>query len=291
MGSEPVIPNQLILSLDGRFQTLNPVRNLDMAAPAAAPGSAPEGSTLPILVDPIISSESPDPEETEPTEPPKPEEAEPTESPEPEETEPTESSEPEETEPTESPEPEEAEPTESSEPEETEPTESTPDESAPAESEAAEESAGAEDPTGGEDEAEIDEPDSRLISLILAGVLVLAVLLAVVLIVVRKKKQQAAGYTVRMQFVVLSGAPLQKDLLVLKDSLTIGSGSQCQIQLTDPTVAPVHARIFMQDDMIFIENMSANTVTSLNGMRLYASNRLRSEDEITVGDTVLRVLF
>ena len=39
------------------------------------------------------------------------------------------------------------------------------------------------------------------------------------------------------------------------------------------------------------EDMDSPQGTALNGMGLFSSNRLRSEDEISIGETVLRVLF
>ena len=43
--------------------------------------------------------------------------------------------------------------------------------------------------------------------------------------------------------------------------------------------------------MIYIEDMSSPQGTVLNGMRIFSPNRLRSEDEITIGNMVLRALF
>ena len=80
-------------------------------------------------------------------------------------------------------------------------------------------------------------------------------------------------------------------IFYLRDQLLIGTGKQCNVVIRDSAAAPVNTRIFTQDQMVYIEDMGSPLGTALNGMRLFTPNRLRSEDEITVGNTVLRVLF
>ena len=54
----------------------------------------------------------------------------------------------------------------------------------------------------------------------------------------------------------------------------------------DPSAEPVNICIFIQNQVVYIEDMGSPLDTALNGMRPFASNRLRSEDEITIGNTV-----
>ena len=59
----------------------------------------------------------------------------------------------------------------------------------------------------------------------------------------------------------------------------------------DRETAPRHSRIFFREGYLYIEDLGTKNGTVLGGMRLYAPNRLRSGDEITVGETTLRFLF
>ena len=181
-------------------------------------------------------------------------------------------------------EPDEAAPEETV-PEETLPEETVPEETIPEEiTEPTEETVEETLPTepGGENHG---------IPVALLAVAVVAVLVLVIAVVVLSRRK-ASGFSVRMRVEVLSGeAVRRKDIYLLRDSLVIGTGKQCDIVLRDPAVASVNTRIYLQDQIVYIEDMGSPMGTVLNGMRLFSSNRLRSEDEIVVGNTVLRVLF
>lgn len=135
--------------------------------------------------------------------------------------------------------------------------------------------------------AEPEEPNWMFLVAAAAAVLVV---LVVVIVLLQKKKVQKAAIRLRVEF--LSGAAgNSKKIYYLSKELLIGSGKQCDIVVRDSGVAPANTRIFMQNQMIYIEDLDSPTGTLLNGMRIFSSNRLRSEDEITVGNTTLRVLF
>ena len=95
-----------------------------------------------------------------------------------------------------------------------------------------------------------------------------------------------------MRVEILSGkAVRKKDIYLLTNELLIGTGKQCDIVIRDVNAASVNTRIFKQGQMIYIEDMGSPQGTVLNGMRIFSSNRLRSEDEISIGSTVFRFLF
>ena len=125
--------------------------------------------------------------------------------------------------------------------------------------------------------------------LLWVGTGIVVVLAAVVLLLMKKKSRDRS---IRIRIEVLSGAEVRnKGIFYLGDQLLIGTGKQCNVVIRDSAAAPVNTRIFTQDQVVYIEDMGSPLGTALNGMRLFAPNRLRSEDEITVGNTVLRVLF
>ena len=119
-----------------------------------------------------------------------------------------------------------------------------------------------------------------------------AVAAVVVIAGILAKKKKAEEFSIRMRMEILCGeAVSKKEIYYLTNELLIGTGKQCDIVIRDPNAASVNTRIFKQGQMIYIEDMGSPQGTVLNGMRIFSSNRLRSEDEITIGSTVLRVLF
>ena len=144
------------------------------------------------------------------------------------------------------------------------------------------------------DEAQTDGAEGSPVLRLTVGMGIAIAAVAAILIIagILAKKKKAEEFSIRMRVEILSGKTVgKKDIYRLTNELLIGTGKQCDIVIRDPNAASVNTRIFMQGQMIYIEDMSSPQGTVLNGMRIFSSNRLRSEDEITIGNTVLRVLF
>ena len=77
----------------------------------------------------------------------------------------------------------------------------------------------------------------------------------------------------------------------LTDELTIGRSRKCDLVWKDRMTSPVHARVFLRDGLIFLEDLGSETGTFLGGMRIYQKNRLRSGDEISIGRSSFRLRF
>lgn len=122
-----------------------------------------------------------------------------------------------------------------------------------------------------------------LIWVVLAAVL--AFLLAAFLFyrMAKGKKRHGAGIPMRLE--VISGTLSDEtDAIVhLEDELTIGSSGRCDIIWKDKDVSPRNSRIFLKEQMIYIEDLGSSCGTALGGMRLHCPNRLRSGDEISIG--------
>ena len=95
-----------------------------------------------------------------------------------------------------------------------------------------------------------------------------------------------------MKLEVLSGKTRTKaDEFYLKDWLLIGSDPSCDLVFDEPEVAGRNSRIFFEEGYLYIEDLASPAGTALGGMRLYAPNRLRSGDEISIGDVLFRFTF
>ena len=87
-----------------------------------------------------------------------------------------------------------------------------------------------------------------------------------------------------MRLEVLFGTPVGgSGTLYLTDELIIGSSSRCDLRWQDKDISPENTRIFLKEQMVYIEDLGSACGTALGGMRLHAPNRLRSGDEISIG--------
>ena len=75
----------------------------------------------------------------------------------------------------------------------------------------------------------------------------------------------------------------------LTDEVTVGRASGCQVNLSDPTVSQLHARIFRRDNRIYIEDLGSSNGTYVNRKKVSSPVALRRGDRIAVGSTVLEV--
>lgn len=86
---------------------------------------------------------------------------------------------------------------------------------------------------------------------------------------------------------VAGGNVRLRNVYFLDREILIGPGKNCSIIIP----GNANARIFKQNQIIYVEDMGLADGILLNGMRIFSSNRLRSGDEITIGTVTLRVLF
>lgn len=96
---------------------------------------------------------------------------------------------------------------------------------------------------------------------------------------------------IRMKIEDVDGTKKLKSAYYLDGEMTIGRGPECTVVVDDPAAARINCRVFMQDDLIFIEDLGSTNGTRIGGMRIYAPNRLRSGDHVTIGGTELIFRF
>lgn len=82
----------------------------------------------------------------------------------------------------------------------------------------------------------------------------------------------------------------EENSLILKPGRTVvGRGISCDIRFNDPAISRQHARFNLQDERVFLENLSATNGTLLNGERISGTRILTDGDQVTIGRRVLRV--
>lgn len=155
----------------------------------------------------------------------------------------------------------------------------------------------AKSPSGGETGQGEEKSGSffPVIPMVFAGIALLAALVAGVYLVLRRKRASTGtggGMEIYMRLEVISGQVATKEQdLYLRDELIIGRARSCDIVLKEPDLAKQCARVFLSDHIIWIEDIGAADGVYLGGMRLYNANRLRSGDEISIGNTRFQLKF
>lgn len=99
------------------------------------------------------------------------------------------------------------------------------------------------------------------------------------------KRAEGASGGITMKLEVYSGNCVRRPKSIcLTDSFVIGSAKECDIVFDDPDVSLQNSRVFVKDQVIYIEDLDSAEGTALGGMRIQSQNRLRSGDVISIGN-------
>ena len=125
----------------------------------------------------------------------------------------------------------------------------------------------------------------NILYLIGAAVLLLAAgLFAVAAKKKKRRAKRASADGIYMRLEVLNGHPAKKGReYFLKNELLIGRDTDCDILFSDRDVSKKNSRIFVRENIIYIEDLGSQNGTAISDMRLHAPNRLRSGDVISIG--------
>jgi hypothetical protein len=88
---------------------------------------------------------------------------------------------------------------------------------------------------------------------------------------------------------VVQPAELAGTVFPLGDELTVGRAAGCQITLDDTYASQVHARLFMRDEQLYVEDLGSTNGTYLNRRKVSAPMVVSQGDQIQIGSTVMEV--
>jgi hypothetical protein len=88
---------------------------------------------------------------------------------------------------------------------------------------------------------------------------------------------------------VVQPAELAGTVYPLGDELTVGRAAGCQITLDDTYASQLHARIFMRDGQLYVEDLGSTNGTYLNRRKVSAPMVVSHGDQIQIGSTVMEV--
>ena len=76
----------------------------------------------------------------------------------------------------------------------------------------------------------------------------------------------------------------------IRGEVTIGRKQGNSLIIPDQHVSGQHAKIFIKNNTLYIEDLNSTNGTFINGERINSTVKLFSKDEIKVGNTKLKVL-
>lgn len=77
----------------------------------------------------------------------------------------------------------------------------------------------------------------------------------------------------------------------LTGQLIVGRDPSCDIVLDDPSVSRRHARVFLAEDSVYLEDLGSQNGTMVNGASIHMPCQLRSGDELAAGEARWRLKF
>ena len=79
-------------------------------------------------------------------------------------------------------------------------------------------------------------------------------------------------------------------VIPIRNDLTIGRKEENSISLSDQHVSGNHARVFVRNTGLFIEDLNSTNGTYINGNKIRGKQKLSNKDEIRIGTSTFRVL-
>lgn len=132
---------------------------------------------------------------------------------------------------------------------------------------------------------------------ILAALAVVVVVLVTIVCMQRLRRKKVPAPTaepsgIYMRLEVLQGELVEpKSEFTLDRELIIGRDETCDIVFDSSAVSHRHARIFTADGVVYLEDLSSQNGTCVNGLPIHMAVVLHSGDEISVGDAVFCFKF
>src|SRR5580692_202672 len=96
---------------------------------------------------------------------------------------------------------------------------------------------------------------------------------------------RSASLRDRPYFIVLAGSNLGKTFKIDGDTI-LGRSSDAQIRLQDEGISRRHARVFVEEKDLWIEDLKSANGTLINGVRI-DRQKLQDGDKIRVGATTI----
>ena len=73
----------------------------------------------------------------------------------------------------------------------------------------------------------------------------------------------------------------------LEEEMFLGRDEECEITISDSFTSHRHARIFLEENTLYLEDLTSTNGTFVNGEKIEKPHLLEQRDRIQIGNTVL----
>ena len=88
---------------------------------------------------------------------------------------------------------------------------------------------------------------------------------------------------------LVAPAELKGRSFPLGEELTVGRAAGCQVTIDDTYASQLHARVFLRDGQVFVEDLGSTNGTYLNRRKVTGPMQLQRGDKLQIGNTVLEL--
>ena len=75
----------------------------------------------------------------------------------------------------------------------------------------------------------------------------------------------------------------------LGEEVTVGRAAGCQVTIDDTYASQLHARVFLREGQVFVEDLGSTNGTYLNRRKVTGPMQLQRGDKLQIGNTVLEL--
>ncbi|HEY7939115.1 MAG TPA: FHA domain-containing protein [Acidimicrobiales bacterium] len=104
-----------------------------------------------------------------------------------------------------------------------------------------------------------------------------------------KAKHKSRGKHQEPHLTVVEPADQAGRVFVLGDEVTVGRAAGCQVTLDDTYASQLHARVYVRDGQLLVEDLGSTNGTWLNRQKVTGPLVIQRGDRLQVGNTVMEL--
>lgn len=106
----------------------------------------------------------------------------------------------------------------------------------------------------------------------------------------RRAPVRKSNYGIEVIEVASNSNVRKGSVIPIKNNITVGRKEGNSVVLSDKTVSGNHARLFIKNDVLYIEDLESTNGTFINKKKISGRIKLFAKDEINIGSTTFIVL-
>ena len=102
-----------------------------------------------------------------------------------------------------------------------------------------------------------------------------------------KKDKNEEALTATTYLLTIEPQDTQGTEYPLEEEMFLGRDEECEITISDSFTSHRHARIFLEENTLYLEDLTSTNGTFVNGEKIEKPHLLEQRDRIQIGNTVL----